>query len=311
MVIGEIIVAMEVIFLSLAALRAGMDALFGDGSYENVMESGIEALNQLGRGIGEFIGNLLGGIAGGAASGFAKSLPGIGESLSSFMENAQGFFAGLEKVPDTAVSSAISVAGAIAAIAAGDMVSSFFSCFTGSSSLENFSKGVVKLGEALISFYESIKSLDDDAIKKMGIAATAAEGIANMAKAIPNDGGLLGAIFGENNLEKWAPGLSVLGENLNKFAESIRGLTKDDVTKMETCTKVTEGIANMAKAVPNEGGWIGTICGENSLSVFAPQFPTLGENLVLFAESIRGLTNDDPRSRQWRGCGSLFGLPHR
>ena len=67
-----------------------MDALFGDGSYENVMESGIEALNQLGRGIGEFIGNLLGGIAGGAASGFAKSLPGIGESLSSFMENAQG-----------------------------------------------------------------------------------------------------------------------------------------------------------------------------------------------------------------------------
>ena len=211
------------------------------------------------------------------------------------MENAQGFFAGLEKVPDTAVSSAISVAGAIAAIAAGDMVSSFFSCFTGSSSLENFSKGVVKLGEALISFYESIKSLDDDAIKKMGIAATAAEGIANMAKAIPNDGGLLGAIFGENNLEKWAPGLSVLGENLNKFAESIRGLTKDDVTKMETCTKVTEGIANMAKAVPNEGGWIGTICGENSLSVFAPQFPTLGENLVLFAESIRGLTNDDAK----------------
>ena len=295
LVIGEIIVAMEVIFLSLAALRAGMDALFGDGSYENVMESGIEALNQLGRGIGEFIGNLLGGIAGGAASGFAKSLPGIGESLSSFMENAQGFFAGLEKVPDTAVSSAISVAGAIAAIAAGDMVSSFFSCFTGSSSLENFSKGVVKLGEALISFYESIKSLDDDAIKKMGIAATAAEGIANMAKAIPNDGGLLGAIFGENNLEKWAPGLSVLGENLNKFAESIRGLTKDDVTKMETCTKVTEGIANMAKAVPNEGGWIGTICGENSLSVFAPQFPTLGENLVLFAESIRGLTNDDAK----------------
>lgn len=295
LVIGEIIVAMEVIFLSIAALRAGMDALFGDGSYENFMESGIEALNQLGRGIGEFIGNLLGGIAGGAASGFAKSLPDIGESLSSFMENAQGFFAGLEKVPDTAVSSAISVAGAIAAIAAGDMVSSFFSCFTGSSSLENFSKGVVKLGEALISFYESIKSLDDDAIKKMGIAATAAEGIANMAKAIPNDGGLLGAIFGENNLEKWAPGLSVLGENLNKFAESIRGLTKDDVTKMETCTKVTEGIASMAKAIPNEGGWIGTICGENSLSVFAPQFPTLGENLVLFAESIRGLTNDDAK----------------
>lgn len=295
LVIGEIIVAMEVIFLSMAALRAGMDALFGDGSYGNVMESGIEALNQLGRGIGEFIGNLLGGIAGGAASGFAKSLPDIGESLSSFMENAQGFFAGLEKVPDTAVSSAISVAGAIAAIAAGDMVSSFFSCFTGSSSLESFSKGVVKLGEALISFYESIKSLDDDAIKKMGIAATAAEGIANMAKAIPNDGGLLGAIFGENNLEKWAPGLSVLGENLNKFAESIRGLTKDDVTKMETCTKVTEGIANMAKAIPNEGGWLGTICGENSLSVFAPQFPTLGENLVLFAESIRGLTNDDAK----------------
>ena len=293
-VMAMIIVAAEGLFAALAWLRSAFESEDGN-KYDEFMEGGIKALNQLSRGIGEFIGNLLSGIAGGAASGFAKSLPDIGKSLSSFMENAQGFFDGLGKIPENALDAAVTVAGAIAAIAAGDMVSSFFSCFTGSSSLENFSKGVVKLGEALISFYESIKSLDDDAIKKMGIAATAAEGIANMAKAIPNDGGLLGAIFGENNLEKWAPGLSVLGENLNKFAESIRGLTKDDVTKMETCTKVTEGIASMAKAIPNEGGWLGTICGENSLSVFAPQFPTLGENLVLFAESIRGLTNDDAK----------------
>lgn len=298
LVIGEIIAAMEVVFLAMAGLRAGIDAIFGDGSYESTIESGIDALCQLGRGIGEFIGNLLGGIAGGAASGFAKSLPDIGKSLSSFMENAQGFFDGLGKIPENALDAAVMVAGAIAAIAAGDMVSSFFSCFTGSSSLENFSKGVVKLGEALISFYNSIKSLDDDAVDKIGVCANAAKGIAEMAKAIPNDGGLLGAIFGENNLEKWAPGLSVLGENLNKFAGSIRGLTEDDVSKMETCTKVTEGIANMAKAIPNEGGWLGTIFGENSLSVWAPQLPTLGENLSEFAESIRGISNDDAKKME-------------
>lgn len=298
LVIGEIIAAMEVVFLAMAGLRAGIDAIFGDGSYESTIESGIDALCQLGRGIGEFIGNLLGGIAGGAASGFAKSLPDIGKSLSSFMENAQGFFDGLGKIPENALDAAVMVAGAIAAIAAGDMVSSFFSCFTGSSSLENFSKGVVKLGEALISFYNSIKSLDDDAVKKIGICANAAKGIAEMAKAIPNDGGLLGAIFGENNLEKWAPGLSVLGENLNKFAGSIRDLTEDDVSKMETCTKVTEGIANMAKAIPNEGGWLGAIFGENSLSVWAPQLPTLGENLSEFAESIRDISNDDAKKME-------------
>lgn len=293
-VMAMIIVAAEGLFAALAWLRSAFESEDGN-KYDEFMEGGIKALNQLGRGIGEFIGNLLGGIAGGAASGFAKSLPDIGKSLSSFMENAQGFFDGLGKIPENALDAAVTVAGAIAAIAAGDMVSSFFSCFTGSSSLENFSKGVVKLGEALISFYESIKSLDDNAVKKIGVCANAAKGIAEMAKAIPNDGGLLGAIFGENNLEKWAPGLSVLGENLNKFAESIRGLSNDDVVKMETCTKVTEGIANMAKVIPNEGGWLGAICGENSLSVFAPQFPTLGENLVLFAESIRGLTNDDAK----------------
>ena len=295
-VITLIIAVAEALFVGLGALRSAfLDKDTGINQFDEWVESGIEALGAIGRGIGEFIGNLLGGIAGGAASGFAKSLPDIGKSLSSFMENAQGFFDGLGKIPENALDAAVTVAGAIAAIAAGDMVSSFFSCFTGSSSLENFSKGVVKLGEALISFYESIKSLDDNAVKKIGVCANAAKGIAEMAKAIPNDGGLLGAIFGENNLEKWAPGLSVLGENLNKFAESIRGLTEDDVKKMETCTKVTEGIANMAKAIPNEGGWLGAICGENSLSVFAPQFPALGENLVLFAESVRGLTEDDAK----------------
>lgn len=293
-VMAMIIVAAEGLFAALAWLRSAFESEDGN-KYDEFMEGGIKALNQLGRGIGEFIGNLLGGIAGGAASGFAKSLPDMGKSLSSFMENAQGFFDGLGKIPDNALDAALTVAGAIAAIAAGDMVSSFFSCFTGSSSLENFSSGVVKLGEALISFYESIKSLDDKAIEKMGVAATAAENIANMAKSIPNDGGLLGAIFGENNLATWAPGLSVLGENLVLFAESVRKLSKDDVVKMETCTKVAEGIAGMAKAIPNEGGWAATICGENSLSAFAPQFPALGENLVLFAESVRGLTDDDAK----------------
>lgn len=296
-VMAMIIAAAEGLFAALAWLRSAFESKDGN-KYDEFMEGGIKALNQLGRGIGEFIGNLLGGIAGGAASGFAKSLPDIGKSLSSFMENAQGFFDGLGKIPENALDAAVTVAGAIAAIAAGDMVSSFFSCFTGSSSLENFSKGVVKLGEALISFYESIKSLDDDAVKKIGVCANAAKGIAEMAKAIPNDGGLLGAIFGENNLEKWAPGLSVLGENLNKFAGSIRGLTEDDVSKMETCTKVTEGIANMAKAIPNEGGWLGAVFGENSLSVWAPQLPTLGENLSEFAESIRGITNDDAKKME-------------
>lgn len=296
-VMAMIIVAAEGLFAALAWLRSAFESKDGN-KYDEFMEGGIKALNQLGRGIGEFIGNLLGGIAGGAASGFAKSLPDIGKSLSSFMENAQGFFDGLGKIPENALDAAIMVAGAIAAIAAGDMVSSFFACFTGSSSLDNFSAGVVKLGEALISFYNSIKSLDDDAVKKIGICANAAKGIAEMAKAIPNDGGLLGAIFGENNLEKWAPGLSVLGENLNKFAGSIRGLTEDDVSKMETCTKVTEGIANMAKAIPNEGGWLGTIFGENSLSVWAPQLPTLGENLSEFAESIRGISNDDAKKME-------------
>ena len=296
-VMAMIIVAAEGLFAALAWLRSAFESEDGN-KYDEFMEGGIKALNQLGRGIGEFIGNLLGGIAGGAASGFAKSLPDIGKSLSSFMENAQGFFDGLGKIPENALDAAVTVAGAIAAIAAGDMVSSFFSCFTGSSSLENFSKGVVKLGEALISFYNSIKSLDDDAVDKIGVCANAAKGIAEMAKAIPNDGGLLGAIFGENNLEKWAPGLSVLGENLNKFAESIRGLTEDDVKKMETCTKVTEGIANMAKAIPNEGGWLGAIFGENSLSVWAPQLPTLGENLSDFAESIRDISDDDAKKME-------------
>lgn len=296
-VMAMIIAAAELLFVALAGLRSAFESEDGN-KYDEFMEGGIKALNQLGRGIGEFIGNLLGGIAGGAASGFAKSLPDIGESLSKFMENAQGFFDGLGKIPENALDAAITVAGAIAAIAAGDMVSSFFACFTGSSSLENFSAGVVKLGEALISFYNSIKSLDDDAVKKIGVCAEAAKGIAEMAKAIPNDGGLLGAIFGENDLEKWAPGLAVLGTNLKSFAESIRELTEDDVSKMQICTDVTKGIAEMAKSIPNEGGWLGAIFGENSLSVWAPQLPTLGENLSKFAESIRGITNDDAKKME-------------
>lgn len=299
LVIGEIIGVAGLIFAFMAGLRNTIDECVGkEGSYDSFMESGINALVQIGVGIGDFIGGLLGGIVGGINKGVMSTMPDVGMYLSLFMENAQGFFDGVGNIPDGILDSVGNLVGAVLAITAGNLVSSFFECFTGSSSIQTFSDGVVALGSALHNFYESIKGLSDDAIKKMKVCTEVAKGLAEMARTIPNDGGLMGEIFGENNLATWAPGLSVLGENLVKFAESIRNLTDDDVDKMETCTKVTEGIANMAKAIPNEGGWLGEIFGENSLSIWAPQLPTLGENLTLFAESIRGITNDDAKKME-------------
>lgn len=299
LVIGEIIAVAGLIFAFMAGLRNTIDECVGkEGSYDSFMESGINALVQIGIGIGDFIGGLLGGIVGGINKGVMSTMPDVGTYLSLFMDNARGFFDGVGNIPDGILDSVGNLVGAVLAITAGNLVSSFFECFTGSSSIQTFSDGVVALGSALHNFYESIKGLDDDAIKKMKVCTEVAKGLAEMARTIPNDGGLMGEIFGENNLATWAPGLSVLGENLSKFAGSIRDLTDDDVVKMETCTKVTEGIANMAKAIPNEGGWLGEIFGENSLSIWAPQLPTLGENLTAFAESIRGITEDDTKKME-------------
>ena len=154
------------------------------------------------------------------------------------------------------------------------------------------------LGENLNKFAGSIRDLTEDDVSKMETCTKVTEGIANMAKAIPNEGGWLGAIFGENSLSVWAPQLPTLGENLSEFAESIRGITNDDAKKMESCTNIAKGLANMADAIPNEGGWLGAIVGENSLGTWAPEIVTLGENLVEFSGKINGLSVYDAKKME-------------
>lgn len=293
LVIAEVLGIAGLIFAAMAAIKESVDYFAGDGAYTDFMESGIDALCQLGRGIGEFVGELLGGIVGGIGNGIAQSLPAMGEALSKFMDNCQGFFDGIQNMPPNIGDAVGKLAGAMLAITATNLLSQMMAWFGGNNDMSSFSSGLVSLGYALKDFYESVKDLGTDAVKQIGICADVCVKLAEMAKTIPRQGGLWGDIFGENSLSTWAPGLVVLGENLVEFSKSVNSLSSGDLDRMEVASDTVKVLAEMANTIPRQGGLWGDVFGENNLDLWAPQLPTLGENLTKFADSISGLTDDD------------------
>ena len=298
-VMGLVIAAVAAVIAALAGIGAAVDAITGEpGSFERFMQSGVDLLAMLGQAIGLFVGELIGGIVGGIADGAVAKLPEVGKNLTKFMENCAGFIDQASKIPSNVSSNVSNLAGALLSITATNLLSSFMDFFVGEQSMQKFSDGLVALGGALHNFYESVKTLDDAAVKQCGICAGVCAKLADMATHIPREGGLWGDIFGNNSLKEWAPGLTVLGENLVSFATSIRSLTDADLSHMESASATVEVIAGMAEKIPNEGGLWASIFGDNALSTWAPELPILGENLTAFANSISGITSTDAKNME-------------
>lgn len=148
---------------------------------------------------------------------------------------------------------------------------------------EAFGHGLVMLGGALISFAGTVKDLDTKAVEKAEIAM----GMINaFSHEIPNEGGLIGLLAGDNSMEEFAKGLIPLGAGLMRFSMSSKFIDNNGVKKAEIAMGM---ISAFAKEIPNSGGLIGRIAGNNDLDDFGETLPSLGKNLSEFSKNTYGI----------------------
>lgn len=112
-------------------------------------------------------------------------------------------------------------------------------------------------------------------------ACEAGMSIMDLARAIPNEGGWLGKIMGENDAADFAEKMGGLAGGIVDFSARSRGINLDMVKKG---TEAGMLINEMAKKLPNEGGWLGKIMGDNKMS-------DIGEELGDFAGAITAFGN--------------------
>ena len=143
------------------------------------------------------------------------------------------------------------------------------------SSLESFGTSLVKYSNAI-----SGKNINVSNIKT---SAEGAKALVEVAKAIPAEGGFWQLLSGEQDLGKFGEKLSPFAAGMLKYSEAVSNKTFK-VESIKSSAEAAKAMAEVANAIPSDGGLWGWLTGENDLSDF-------GEKLTEFAKSIGEYSN--------------------
>ena len=271
---------MSGLVLELTALLALMGAINQIPGLDWLINEGGDLLEDIGVAIGKFLGGLVGGVA----EGITDVLPAIGQNLSDFMKNAQVFFDGIQDFkPETAQAIGY-LAEAILILTAGELLDGLTKFITGGeSSLAKFGAELALFAPGFAIFAAMTSQINPQVVEG---AANAAKSLAEMAAAIPNEGGYLAKLVGDNSLSKFGEELEDFGPHIVAFANSVADLSVD---KVQTGVNAAQLVADFAKTIPNEGGFVAKITGDNSLEKFATELALFGPSLMIFALSTKNL----------------------
>ena len=214
-------------------------------------------------------------------SDFASELGPVGDGLATFGE----------KVKD--IDSANVEAGAKAletiALAANKIPNDggWLGAIMGENNIGDFAAKLADAGTSLTDFSNNVSGMSLENVEKGSKGLVA---IAEAAHSIPNDGGWLGEILGENNIGGFCAKLPAVGQNLTDFSNNVAGMVLDNVNNG---AKGLTAIAAAAHAIPNDGGWLGEILGENNIGGFCAKLPTVGSNLTQFSSNVSGMVLDN------------------
>lgn len=208
---------------------------------------------------------------------FAEELAEFGPSLKKFADSVQDI--DVAQVEGAAKATLLLTEMATNIPNSGGLVS----LITGDNSLGDFGYELNTYGVYLRSFSANLKGLR---IKAINEAADATGKLIAMAKQVPNSGGLVSLITGDNSLAEFGRELGAYGKNLAKFGSSVKGLMSEDFTG---AIDATERLITMASGIPNTGGIVSWVTGDNSLADFGAELAKFGPKLAKFSESIKGI----------------------
>ena len=217
-------------------------------------------------------------------------LIGLGLSLSGFMLAAKPFLTTAETITPEMMAGVKALAETLLILTAADLLSGLN--LFGSSSLESFAAQLPLLGKGLSEFSTNLGTFTEEQLATVNCAAKAVKTLAQASSEIPNTGGLLGMLVGENDLGTFASQFPILGTGLAQFLSNIGTFTDEQVATVTCAADAIKTLAQASSEIPNTGGLLGMLVGNNDLAAFASQFPVLGTGLAGFLTNIGTFTDE-------------------
>ena len=238
--------------------------------------------------IGEAIGGFIGGLVGGALDAATSVLPSVGQSLSQFAMNLLPFVTTMQMIDPSITDSCANLAGAILALTGAGVIDAIASFFGAGSTIGSIGEQLIPFGQAMADFAGTLDGVNLGALL---IGSQAAKAIADMANAMPKEGGILDSIFGSTvDLGTFGTQLVNFGNGMKSYAESIAGV---DVASIQNSIPAAEGLAELANKLPAEGGLMSSIFGtKTDLSSFGTQLVDFGDGLSQYASKVADLDTE-------------------
>ena len=237
--LGVVVAELALIFAAIGAFAQipGLNWLIGEGG---------KLLENIGVAIGSFFGGIAGGFMGGVSSQFPK----IGSDLSGFMTNARPFIEGASKIDASMMDGVKALAEAILILTGADVLSGIASWLTGGSSLGDFAGQLVPFGKAMAEYSQAVSGKVNPEV--VAASANAARTLSELARSLPNNGGLVSWITGDNNIASFGKNLSDFGNQLSAYYENISGI---DSQKLSGVTETLRAIVGIAEDTQTLDTW--------------------------------------------------------
>ena len=179
------VLGMGVVIAELALVLAAVGAFAQLPGLKWLIGEGGDLLQSIGIAIGKFAGGIVGGLMGGISSQF----PQIGQDLTDFMANAQGFISGAKQIDPAMLQGVNALAKTILLLTAANVLDGLSKWFTGGTSLVEFGKELAEFGPYFKRYSDGIAGINPEVITASSNAALA---LAEMASKLPNSGGVVG-----------------------------------------------------------------------------------------------------------------------
>lgn len=215
-----------------------------------------------------------------------NSLGKLGDDLTKFLENVIPGMKAVGEVDSTIVTSVTKFIASVGKLSEIDY-----------KSFRDVSASLTSLGTNISAFATSVSEITENDVAQIELASKILTIISDVAKQLPNSGGIFGAIVGNNDIGDFGEQMSNLGTNISSFVKGLRGegesagLTDDDINNTSKACEIMKLLANASKELEKTGGVKGFFSGNKDLGNFGEDIGTLGTNLSSFATSISGLAN--------------------
>lgn len=291
--LGTFIAGMLAVMTILGTLQAFIDEYGG----LQVFQKSIDVLGY----IGEALGTLISSFGVGLVSG----LPEIGDTLSQFMTNVQGFLAGLDGFDDDSANAVANLVNILGQLFAGKF--KIKDAEKNAEMYEKLAANMEALMPSLVTFADNCANLNTTGLQAGCDAITA---LVEASTKIPNSGGLFAGIVGDNGWDTFAFGLASLGGAIQVFSEACAGI---DSAGLEAGCKATTELAKAADEIPNSGGALAAFIGDNTWDKMETGLEDYGKALTAFSNNVSGVKEDAVRNGAWATrelATALDGVPN-